>query len=119
MESILKTIRKLIGPEEDYTYFDPQLIIHINSAFSRLCQLNVGPTIPFRITSADETWSDFMPNEMMPDNVKDFIYLYVKKIFDPPQNSFLMTAINEEIEKLEWLLNSEAEVGYARGGSQS
>ena len=53
-ESILKTIRKMVGPAEDYTYFDTDLIININSAFSRLCQLGVGPSEPFKITGEEE-----------------------------------------------------------------
>ena len=58
--SILKTIRRMMGPDEDYEYFDQDLIIHINAAFSRLCQIGVGPETPFRITGTEETWGMFM-----------------------------------------------------------
>ena len=112
MESILKTISHMIGPSEDYDYFDTDLIIHINTAFSRLCQLGVGPSEPFHITDENDEWTDFIADEGYLEDVKTFIYLNVKHDFDPPQNSFLMDALEKKIEKLEWLLNSVAEVGY-------
>ena len=111
MDSILNSIKKLLGPSEDYTHFDADIILHINSAFSRLCQLGVGPEKPFKITGADEVWTDFIEDGYQED-VKQYVYLSVKQIFDPPANSFLMEANKQQIDKLEWLLNSVAEVGY-------
>jgi hypothetical protein len=112
MESILKTISHMIGPSEDYDYFNTDLIIHINTAFSRLCQLGVGPSEPFYITDESDHWDDFISEEGHMEDIKTFIYCNVKHDFDPPTNSFLMEALERKIEKLEWLLNSVAEVGY-------
>lgn len=111
MDLILASIKKLLGPGEGYDYFDKDIVLHINSAFSRLCQLGVGPKTPFKIKDGSEKWSDFIEDGQQED-VKQYVSLKVKKIFDPPANSFLMEALNEEIDKLEWLLNSVAEVGY-------
>lgn len=110
-ESILKTIRRMIGPDEDYSYFDTDLIIHINAAFSRLCQLGVGPEIPFHITGEDETWCDFMEHGYQ-EEIKQYVYLSVRNIFDPPSSSAVMNAYKEQIEKLEWLLKEVAQFGY-------
>lgn len=110
-KSILKTIRRMIGPDEDYEHFDTDLIIHINSAFSRLCQLGVGPERPFRISGTDEKWCQFMEQGDLED-VKTYIYLYVKNIFDPPSSSSVMNAYKEQLDKLEWLLKEVAEFGY-------
>lgn len=110
-ESILNSIKKLLGPEEDYTHFDKDIILHINAAFSRLCQLGVGPSTPFKIRSAEEVWTDFIEDGMLED-VKQYVYLKVKVIFDPPGNSSLLNAMNVQINQLEWLMNSVAEVGY-------
>lgn len=110
-ESILKTIRKMIGPAEDYAYFDTDLIININSAFSRLCQLGVGPEVPFRITGEDEVWTDFMDNGYL-EEIKTYIYLKTKLIFDPPANGSVVNLYQQEIEKLEWLLKEVAHDGY-------
>lgn len=109
---LVNTIVHMIGPSDDYTYFYKDLIIHINAAFSRLCQLGVGPSEPFRISGPSEVWSDFLGTDGKMEDVKQFVYLSVKHDFDPPTNSFLMDAIEKKIEKLEWLLNSVAEVGY-------
>lgn len=109
--SILKTIRRMIGPDEDYSYFDTDLIVHINSAFSRLCQLGVGPEIPFRITDTTETWDEFIDPGYQED-VKQYIYLSVKVIFDPPASGSVLSAYKEQIEKLEWLLREIAQFGY-------
>ena len=110
-QSILKTIRRMIGPDEDYEHFDTDLIIHINAAFSRLCQLGVGPEIPFRIYGLEETWCDFMEPGHLED-IKQYIYLSVRVIFDPPASSVIMDAYQEQIRKLEWLLMETAAHGY-------
>lgn len=110
-DSILKTIRRMIGPSEDYEYFDTELIVHINSAFSRLCQLGVGPSVPFHISGEEETWSSFMQTGYQ-EEIKQFVFLYVKVIFDPPSNATVLNNYNEQIKKLEWLLMETAEHGY-------
>lgn len=110
-ESILKSIRRMIGPDEDYEHFDTDLIVHINAAFSRLCQLGVGPEMPFHVHGIEETWSQFMECGYLED-VKQYVYLSVKNIFDPPASSSVMNAYKEQIEKLEWLLKEVAQFGY-------
>lgn len=111
MDSILKTISHMIGPSEDYDYFNPDLIVHINAALSRLCQLGVGPEAPFHITDDTAVWTDFIADEGHMEDVKQFIYCSVKHDFDPPTGA-LMDALEKKIDKLEWLLGSVAEVGY-------
>lgn len=111
-ESILKTIRGMIGPDEDYTHFDSQLIVHINSAFSRLCRLGVGPEKPFKITGEDETWTDFIDNGHQ-EELKEYIYLKVKTVFDTSTiSSSVLSSYNERIKELEWELNDVGELGY-------
>lgn len=110
-QSILKTIRKMVGPEENYGYFDTDLIININSAFSRLCQLGIGPEIPFRINGVEEVWSDFIDKGYQ-EEVKQYVYLKTRLIFDPPANGSVVNIYKEEIEKLEWLLKEVARDGY-------
>lgn len=110
-DSILKTIRRMIGPDEDYEHFDTDLIIHINSAFSRLCQLGVGPETPFHIRGLEETWCDFKEPGHLED-IKTYIYLSVRVIFDPPASAVIMDAYQEQIRKLEWLLMETAAHGY-------
>ena len=110
-QSILKTIRRMIGPDENYEYFDVELIIHINSAFARLCELGIGPDEPFCITGTDETWDDFMWSGGE-ERVKQYVFLSVKNIFDPPASASVMNAYKEQIEKLEWLMKETAVTGY-------
>lgn len=110
-KSILRTIRRMMGPSEDYEYFDSDLIIHINAAFSRLCQLGVGPETPFKIYGVEEEWTDFIDDGQLED-VKQYVFLSVKNIFDPPASSSVMTAYKEQIDKLEWLLRETAHFGY-------
>ena len=110
--SILKTIRGMIGPDEDYTHFDPQLIVHINAAFSRLCRLGVGPEQPFKITGEDETWCMFMDCGHQ-EELKEYIYLKVKTVFDTSAiSSAVLSAYQDRIKELEWELNDVAEIGY-------
>lgn len=109
-DSILDTIMKMLGPEGDYEHFGTDIIVHINSAFERLCDLGIGPTSPFHIESNSETWADFLTTTPM-RRVSRYIFLYVKLIFDPPSSSYVADVYQKELDKLEWTLNSVAEVG--------
>ena len=110
-QSILKSIRQRIGPSASYDVFDNDLIVLINSAFSRLRQLGVGPDYPFYIEDEDAEWSDFMEDGEM-EEIKDYVYLSVKIIFDPPANSGVLNAYKEQITKYESLLKDVAYHGY-------
>lgn len=108
---ILSDIKKLLGPGDDYDAFDRDIVMHINAGFARLCTLGVGPESPFIIQTGEETWDDFATVVDMPQ-LQRFFFLYVKTIFDPSGSSTVTQAYKEELEKLEWLMNSVSEVGY-------
>lgn len=109
--SILTSIKKLLGVEEDYTHFDHDITIHINSAFFNLNQLGVGPIVGFRIEDKEAVWTDFVGERLDLESVKSYIYLKTRLVFDPPQTSFLIDAIKNQIQELEWRLNIQAEGG--------
>ena len=110
MESILTSIKKLIGITEDYKHFDTDLIIHINSVFMILSQMGIGPDNGFSISDETTTWNDYLPEgDKNFEAVKTYIYLKTRLIFDPPQSSSTMEAIKQTISELEWRLNVEAE----------
>lgn len=110
MESILTSIKKLLGPDEMYTHFDPDLIIHINSVLSILTQLGVGPSTGFSISDASATWSDFLGTNLQAvEFVKTYVYLKVKLVFDPPLSSAVMESMNRTISELEWRIQVAAE----------
>lgn len=109
-ESILTSIKKLLGIDAGYEHFDPDLIMHINSVFSILTQLGVGPPNGFSITGDSEKWNDFIAKE--PNNfslVKSYMHLKVKLLFDPPLGSAVIESINKQISEFEWRLNIAAE----------
>lgn len=109
MESILASIKKLIGYDEADDSFDTDLIMHINSVLAILRQLGVGPSEGFRIKDESTTWDEFIPEEQFLDDVKTFVYLKVRLIFDPPQSSAMMDAMNRMLSELEWRINVAAE----------
>lgn len=102
MESILTSIKKLLGIAEDYTHFDPDIIVHINSAFSVLTQLGVGPTEGFSIEDDQSVWSDFVTDDSKIKFIKTFIHLKVKLYFDPPLSTAAIESTNNLIKELEW-----------------
>jgi len=111
IDSILTSIKKLLGIEESYTQFDSDIVIFINNAFVSLKQLGVGSTTGFNITGIEEEWADFLSTGIDVFAVKTFIYMKVRLAFDPPQNSYLVEAINLQIKESEWrLTNSYEEV---------
>lgn len=108
-ESILTSIKKLLGIAEPYTVFDSDIIMHINTTFMTLNQLGVGPTKGFRIEDDLTVWSDYITDDDDLDAVKSYIYLKVKLMFDPPLSSAVMKANEQMITELEWRLNVQAE----------
>lgn len=106
--SILSDIKKLLGLDENYDSFDKDIIIHINSVFSILRQIGIGPDTGFKITGAEDTWSSFVSDMSLIEDVKTYIYLKVRMIFDPPASSVLASSIEKEISELEWRLNIES-----------
>ena len=106
-ESILTSIKKLLGIEAAYTHFDSDIIMHINSVFSILAQLGVGPADGFSIRGNDETWDQFLTGDFNSNSfsmVKSYIHLKVRLLFDPPISSAAIESINRQISELEWRL---------------
>lgn len=101
-ESILTSVKKLLGIDESYTHFDADLIMHINSVFSILGQMGVGPKKGFAISGADEKWSDFLEDD--PGRlalVKSYMHLKVRLLFDLPTASSAVDAMNRQISEFE------------------
>lgn len=105
MDSILTSIKKLLGITEDYEHFDQDVIMHINSALSVLTQLGVGPEAGFSIEDSSAIWSDFVGNTSKLEFIKTYVYLKVRLVFDPPTSSAVIDAINRQISELEWRIN--------------
>ena len=115
-DSILNTIKKLLGLPKDYSPFDLDVITDINSVFMSLRQLGVGPDKGFSISGPDETWQMFLGNyEIDFEAVKTYVYLKVRLIFDPPSSSFTLESINRMIQELEWRLNLQSEEALKNG----
>lgn len=108
-DSILISIKKMLGLEANYSPFDQDIIILINSAFMTLNQLGVGPKDGFSINSVSEQWSDFVTNKVMMNSVQEYVYMKVKMVFDPPSNSYVMDAMKDRCKEYETRLNIQAE----------
>lgn len=106
--SILSETKKVLGIEEDYDIYDPDVIMHINSAFMILNQLGVGPKQTFSISSKDEVWNQFgSPSTVA--TVKSYLWATVKLAFDPPPTSFAQTALENIKKEFEWRLHVAAD----------
>lgn len=111
MDSILNSIKKLLGLSEDYTAFDQDVIMNINSVFMTLSQIGVGPEFPFVITGKGETWDQFLSNINQLESVKMYMFMKVKLAFDPPTSSTVLESYKNQIAELEWRLNSAVDFG--------
>ena len=110
MDSILTSIKKLLGIVEEYEHFDSDIIMHINSVFADLSQLGVGPSEGFAIRDEEDTWYDFTEDNMLLQAVKSYVYLRVKVLFDSSSmGSATLAAYERQIAQWEWRLNVEAE----------
>lgn len=108
-ESILNSIKKLLGIAAEYNHFDTDIIIHINTVFMTLNQLGVGPSEGFRIKDSLTQWNEYIEEDDNLDAVKTYMYLKVKLIFDPPLNSSIQETMKQSIREYEWRLNIQAE----------
>jgi hypothetical protein len=108
-DSILATIKKMLGLDPSYTPFDQDVIVLINSTFMTLHQLGIGPKEGFHITDYSSKWSEFITNNVNLRGVQEYVYMKVRMVFDPPGNSFVMEALKQQCQELEWRMNVQAE----------
>lgn len=118
MDSILLSIKKLLGIDAVCDHFDTDVILHINSALMVLNQLGVGPPGGFVVTSNAETWSDFLGTNQTIEAVKTYVFLKVKLAFDPPQSSAAIESFNKMIAEYEWRLNVAVDPGPSKEGEE-
>lgn len=109
MESILTSIKKMLGIDEEYDHFDADVIFHINSALMTLNQLGVGPKDGFFVSTDEQTWEEYLGESKKLESVKSYIYLRVKMLFDPPANATIVEAMKQQIAEFEWRLNVQVE----------
>lgn len=107
-ESILNTVKLLLGIQTDYNVFDNEIIYNINSAFMSLYQLGFGER-PFVLESVSDTWSEAIQNDTFFESAKMYVYLKTKLGFDPPSSSFVLDSIQKQIQEIEWRLNIQKE----------
>lgn len=105
LDSILTSVKKMLGITEDYEHFDSDLIMHINSVFMILTQLGVGPSEGYSIENKNDTWDDFVSSDSNLEAIKSYMYLKVKLLFDPPISSAVTDSMSKMISELEWRLN--------------
>lgn len=110
MESILTSIKKMLGVPEEYDAFDVDIIMHINSVFLILKQIGVGPTEGFYIEDKSTTWDEYIENPVDCNAVRTYMYAKVRLIFDPPQNSAHIKCLEQTVSEFEWRLKHEAEL---------
>lgn len=108
-DSILTSVKKMLGIAEEYEHFDADLLMHINSVFSILHQLGVGPADGFMIDDKSSIWSDFISDESKYMLAKSYMFLKVKLLFDPPLSSAVLECYKTQISEYEWRLNITAE----------
>lgn len=111
MESVLNSIKKLLGIEESYTHFDADIITHINSVLFTMDQLGIERPTNRNVTSYIDTWTDIFgeSSKVDVDTLKTYVYLKVRLLFDPPASSFVLESIDRQIKEYEWRLNIQAE----------
>jgi hypothetical protein len=108
-DSILTSIKKVLNLEESFTAFDPDIIMYINSVFSTLNQLGVGPDDGFMIEDKEPTWEASFGSDPRLNHIKTYVYLRVRMLFDPPTTGYHAEAMKEQIKELEWRLNVQRE----------
>jgi hypothetical protein len=115
IDSILTSTKKILGLGEDYTAFDEDIITHINSTFSIVHQLGIGPEDGFMIMDESATWNDIDINQSQLNLLRTYVFLRVRMLFDPPTTSFLIEATNKQLQEYEYRLSYNREVAVTMG----
>lgn len=109
-ESILNSIKSLLGISNEDTAFDNDILVNINAAFSTLFQVGVGDKIHYFISDGSKTWTDvFVKEEDLIDLIKLYTYMKVRIVFDPPTNSSVMEALKQQMQELEYRIMLQAD----------
>ena len=103
MSSILKDMKKVIGIEDDESVFDQDLIMHINTAFMELNMLGVGQK-GFIVTDDVATWDQFLNGSTNLEAAKSYTYCTVRLVFDRPETSYGISALEKMRDRWAWLL---------------
>lgn len=107
--SIFDSVKDYLGPSDEDTHFDGQILEQINSVFQVLHQLGVGPTAGFYIEDASTTWGEYLTNGVLLHSVKSYIQMRVKLAIDPPTSSFVLESMKAQIAEFEWRNSVDAE----------
>ena len=105
MDSILTSVKKVLGIVEEYEHFDNDLIMFVNSVFAVLFQLGINESKYFSIKDPKAKWNDYLPDSPLLEYIKSYVTLRVRILFDPPTNSVLMEAINKNLDELLWRIH--------------
>lgn len=109
MDSILTSIKKMLGIEEEYTQFDIDIIIHVNSALMVLSQLGIGPNGGFSIADETSIWTEYTGTDTNLQAIKTYVLLKVRLVFDPPASAFIADIFEKQIKEIEWRLMVQKE----------
>ena len=108
-DSILQSIKKLLGIDATYTAFDVDVVMHINTAIATLADMGVGPEEGFEVVDESQTWEDYLDGDLRSNRIRTYIYLTVRRVFDPPGTGFLSTSIDNQIKELETRIHWQRE----------
>lgn len=108
-DSILLSIKKLLGISKECIDFDTDIIIHINTTLMNLDQLGIEISKSFSVKDNKQTWSEIITEQERIDSIITYVYLKVKLVFDPPLSSAVMEANKQSINELEWRLTVQVD----------
>lgn len=108
MDSILNSVKAYLGISEDDEAFDSDILMAINAIMVVLNQLGVGPSEPFTVRNAMQTWANLLGTNPI-GGVREYVNMRVRMLFDPPTNTYIMQALKEQTDELEWRIIAEVD----------
>lgn len=111
-QSILKSTKKILGIDAEYDAFDLDIMTHINTVFTILSQLGVGPVGGYMIEDDEATWDEILGADIDLNSIKTYVYLRVRILFDPPNTPHLINALEEQRKELEYRISQHREVTH-------
>lgn len=105
-DSVLQSTKKALGIASDYTAFDLDITMHINTSLGTLYQLGVGQLADQAVVEdGDTTWDQIWTTQANLQMIKTYIALDVKRVFDPPATGFTSDSIDRRLAELAWRIS--------------
>lgn len=100
--SVLDSVKEALGIDEEYNVFDMDILAYINGTLMTAHQL--GAVDDVTVLDETTTFGNIINENTQLNALYVYLIMNVRLLFDPPQNSFLVNSLKDQIQEVQWRL---------------